>query len=55
MLALADKAQQRLHRRYQRLTHRGKEPGKVIVAVARELVGFIWAILQGPPDAQPAS
>jgi transposase len=51
VLALADKAQQRLHRRYQRLLHRGKEIGKVIVAIARELVGFIWAVLQGPPTA----
>ncbi len=52
VLALADKAQQRLHRRYQRLLHRGKEIGKVIVAIARELVGFIWAVLKGPLTAQ---
>ena len=55
VLALADKAQQRLHRRYQRLLHRGKEIGKVIVAVARELVGFIWAVLKGPSMAQATS
>jgi transposase len=38
------KAQQRLHNRYWRLTGKGKVPGKAITAVARELVGFIWAV-----------
>jgi transposase len=38
------KAQQRLHSRYWRLTSKGKIPGKAITAVARELVGFIWAV-----------
>jgi transposase len=38
------KAQQRLHSRYWRLTSKGKLPGKAITAVARELVGFIWAV-----------
>ena len=42
--AIAWKAQQRLHNRYWRLTSKGKIPGKAITAVARELVGFIWAI-----------
>jgi transposase len=46
VIALADRAQVRLHRRYVRLAYgRGKEKNKAIVAVARELVGFIWAIL----------
>ena len=48
VIALADKAQQRLCRRYRRLTGRGKPANKVVVAVARELVGFIWAALQEP-------
>jgi transposase len=43
VIAIADRAQQRLCRRYHRLTERGKPPNKVVVAVARELVGFIWA------------
>jgi transposase len=42
--AISWKAQQRLHRRYWRLTSKGKEPGKAITAVARELIGFIWAV-----------
>jgi len=37
-------AQLRLHRRYVRLSARSKPAGKVVTAVARELVGFIWAI-----------
>jgi transposase len=45
-IALADRAQHRLHRRYRSLVGRGKPYGKVIVAVARELVGFLWATLQ---------
>lgn len=40
------KAQNRLHTRYFRLLSRGKERGKAITAVARELAGFIWAIMQ---------
>jgi transposase len=42
-IALADKAQSRLHRRYQALLHRGKPYGTVMVALARELTGFLWA------------
>jgi len=38
------KAQQRLHRLYSRLLARDKRHQKVVVAVARELVGFLWAI-----------
>ncbi len=30
---------------------RGKESGKVVTAVARELAGFIWAIANEPDDA----
>lgn len=46
VIALADRAAQRLHGRYCRLRNRGKERNKVTVAVARELVGFVWAVLQ---------
>ena len=38
------KAQHRLHGRYRKLAARGKNTGKVITAVGRELLGFIWAI-----------
>jgi transposase len=50
VIAVADRAQQRLHRRYRRLVERGKVPNKVVTAVARELVGFVWAALQPQPN-----
>jgi len=37
-------AQKRLHKRLGALTLRGKAGNKAIVAVARELAGFVWAI-----------
>jgi transposase len=40
----AYKAQERLHRRFFRLTSRGKPSQVAIVAVARELCGFVWAV-----------
>jgi transposase len=42
--AIAWKAQVRLHHRYARLAGRGKLKQQVVTAVARELVGFVWAI-----------
>jgi transposase len=39
------RAQQRLHRRYRHLVGHGKRPPVAIAAVARELVGFIWAVM----------
>ncbi len=39
-------AQYRLHRRYRRLRARRKPHQVVIVAIARELAGFVWAIGQ---------
>jgi transposase len=43
------KAQVRLCQRYRRLVSRGKHPNVVTVAMARELVGFMWAIAQQVP------
>lgn len=45
IVALADRCQARLHRRYWRLVNAGKHPNQAVVAVARELVGFVWAAL----------
>jgi transposase len=44
ILEIAWKAQHRLHKRYRKLTLAGKDLRKVMTAVARELLGFIWAI-----------
>jgi transposase len=41
---IAWKAQHRLHARYRKLMARGKEKEKVVTAIGRELLGFIWAI-----------
>ena len=41
---IAWKAQHRLHKRYTRLAAAGKDQRKIITAVGRELLGFIWAI-----------
>jgi transposase len=57
--AMAWKAQHRLHTRYRRLVGRSKCQQKVVTAIGRELLGFIWAIghtveaeyRQGPPLA----
>ncbi|WP_235792273.1 transposase [Virgibacillus salidurans] len=48
--AISWKAQNRLHKKYYRLLSRGKESGKAITAVARELAGFIWAVTQEIED-----
>ena len=44
-LDIADGAMTRLHKRYWRFLDRGKPPGTVVVALARELAGFIWSML----------
>ncbi|HUS82607.1 MAG TPA: IS110 family transposase [Dehalococcoidia bacterium] len=47
VLAIADRAQERLHSRYFKLKEGYKKPHNVaVVAVARELVGFVWAVLR---------
>lgn len=51
--AIAWKAQERLHGRYRRLLARGKMKQQVVTAIARELLGFIWAIgvaVEGQPQ-----
>jgi transposase len=42
-------AQVRLCKRYRRLIARGKHANQVVVAIARELVAFMWAIAQQVP------
>jgi transposase len=42
-LARSWTAQQRLHAKYKKMTARGKPPGVAVVALARELAGFVWA------------
>jgi transposase len=49
---LAWKAQLRLTARFKRLVARGKARPKVATAIARELVGFIWAIAREVPPVR---
>ena len=46
LLEIARRCDQRLNRKFQRMTSRGKRSTVAAVAVARELMGFIWAIGQ---------
>lgn len=51
--AIAWKAQQRLNRRYLRLIARGKCKAEVVIAIARELAGFLWAAAREPKWLAP--
>jgi transposase len=53
--AISWKAQNRLHGRYSRLLARRLQRNKAIVAIARELCGFIWELLRTQPcyEASP--
>jgi transposase len=46
IVAIAEKCDARLNRRFHRMTSRHKKSTVAVVAVARELIGFIWAIGQ---------
>ena len=48
ILAIAWRAQHRLHRTHQRLRERGKHPALATVATARELTCFCWAAATAP-------
>lgn len=45
VLAIADRARERLAARYRRLSALGKASPKIVVAMARELTGCLWAVL----------
>jgi transposase len=49
VIAIADRAQQRLCRRFRKLATEHKPAPKIAVAIARELAGFVWAALQLAP------
>ena len=51
VLAIAWKAQKRLCRRFLVLAVRGKHRNKIAVAIARELAGFVWALMRQVPLA----
>jgi transposase len=49
--AIAWKAQLRLCKRYRLLSTRGKHVNQVVVAIAREMAAFAWAIARTVPVA----
>ena len=49
VLERAWRCQQRLYARWQRMAGRGKPQQKTVVACARELAGFVWAIATDQP------
>ena len=51
---IAWKAQHRLYRRYRALIRKGKRKTVAIVAIARELAGFIWAVARATTTARAA-
>lgn len=48
VIKIGETAQKRLYWRYQRFVNKGKSKKLAVVAVARELAGFVWAVLHGP-------
>lgn len=44
-ISLAERAQRRLYRRFWHLVHAGKPRNVALTAIAREFIGFIWAML----------
>jgi len=49
IVKIAKKAQDRLHRKFSRMTNRGKLSQVVVTVVSRELAGFIWSVAQQFP------
>jgi transposase len=52
-VARALRAEQRLYKRWARLRSRSKDERTIVVAIARELAGFVWATATDQP-LQPA-
>lgn len=54
VVQIAKKAQDRLERKFSRMIARGKLHQVTVVAVARELAGFVWSIAQHCPERATA-
>ena len=55
VIAIADKAQARLHQKYWKMVMgKGKHPNVATTAIARELVGFIWSVLSRAATEMPS-
>ena len=54
-VAMTDRAGVRLQRRYRRLIESGKPPQVAVTAVARELLGAVWAVLRTEAELRAAA
>ena len=54
VLEISWRTQRRLNARYRKLLARGKDKNKVMVAVARELLAFVWEIMRVVPMSASA-
>ncbi len=54
VIAYADRANERLRRKYYHMIRHGKKHNVAIVAIARELACFIWGMMNGCLTARPA-
>jgi transposase len=54
VIAYADRANERLRRKYYHMIRHGKKHSVAIVAIARELACFIWGMMNGCLTARPA-
>ena len=45
MIAYADKANERMRRKYYRMIHKDKQRNTAVTAIARELACFIWGMM----------
>ena len=50
VIAYADRANERLRRKYYQMTHRGKHANVAKTAIARELACFMWGMMTGNID-----
>lgn len=55
IVAVAERAERRLAARYRKLVGRGKLPQQAVVAVARELLGFVWGLGRELAEARLAA
>lgn len=55
VIAYADRANERLRRKFYRMIRQGKRYNVAITAVARELACFIWGMMTGHFDVRKAS
>lgn len=54
VIAYADQANERLRRKYYRLTHREKKRNVAVAAIARELACFIWGLMTNHTERRVA-